>query len=162
MLPAFDLAAAAAEAVKIVGATAPVEVKSSAGVVTATGIWIAIAGAVGVGLKLIPDLYRQWAARDKDLREDKREDRVSNSQRITALEDRMARTTGALTFLANAVTVAVNALSSEDPVERARATVQARDLVALAASTLGNEDPFTKALHRMVGENYADHSKDPV
>lgn len=157
----LDFAATAVETVKVVASSPPLEVKSTAGILTATGIWVAIIGAVGVALKIVPDMYGRWAARDKDIREDKREDQVSNSQRISALEDRMGRTTGALTFLANAVTVSVNALSFEDHTERARAAAHARELVALAASTLGAEDPFTKALDRMVGENYADHGKKP-
>lgn len=95
------------------------------------------------------DAMKEWNRSRKEKRDEDRVDEVSDKAKIDVLTDRMTRMSGAFAFLANAVTVAVNGLASDDPRTRERDAQQARELVAMAVSTLGNEDPYVKALDRV-------------
>jgi hypothetical protein len=61
----------------------------------------------------------------------------------------MERTGGALVFCISALTTAIDGLESDERRVRDVAASRARESIALAASTLGNEDPFSKALARL-------------
>lgn len=87
--------------------------------------------------------------RGDKIRTEERDAELTDKAQIAALSDRVTRVSGALVFLSNAVTVAVNGLAADDQRTRDASAVQARELVAMAVSTLGNEDPFVKALDRV-------------
>ena len=74
---------------------------------------------------------------------------ASTAARLTALEGRMERTGGALVFCIGALTTAIDGLESDDKRVRDLAASRARESIALAASTLGSEDPYSKALARL-------------
>lgn len=63
------------------------------------------------------------------------------ASRIDALEDRVTRMGQAVSFLMNAAITATNALPQGHP-----AIAQSRELIGLAASAIGGDDPFSKAL----------------
>lgn len=67
--------------------------------------------------------------------------------RIDTLEDRVTRMGQALSFLMNAAITSTNALEQAAP--GSPAVKQSRDLIALAASAIGAEDPFGKALAQL-------------
>lgn len=95
------------------------------------------------------DALKEWNRSRKEKRDEDRDEEVSDKAEIAKLNDRMTRMSGAFAFLANAITVAVNGLAAEDQRTRDGSAIQARELVAMAVSTLGNEDPFVKALDRV-------------
>lgn len=64
--------------------------------------------------------------------------------RIDALEDRVTRMGQAVSFLMNAAITATNALPEGHP-----AIAQSRELIGLAASAIGGDDPYSKALSRL-------------
>lgn len=66
------------------------------------------------------------------------------AKRIDALEDRVTRMGQAVSFLMNAAITATNALPEGHP-----AIAQSRELIGLAASAIGGDDPFSKALSRL-------------
>lgn len=108
------------------------------------GFITALVKAVG-----IPRLVELMLNRDEAMRGEKRAEETTNAARITALESRMERTGGALVFCIGALTTAIDGLESEDRRTRDIAASRARESIALAASTLGNEDPYSKALARL-------------
>jgi hypothetical protein len=87
--------------------------------------------------------------RGDKIRAEERSDGMTDKAEIAALNERMTRMSGAFSFLANAVAVAVSGLASDDQKTRDNTATQARELVAMAVSTLGNEDPYVKALDRI-------------
>ena len=99
------------------------------------------------------DGLKEWNRARKEKRDDDRIEEVSDKAQIAVLNDRMTRMSGAFAFLANAITVAVNGLAADDQRTRDNSAGQARELVAMAVSTLGNEDPFVKALDRVASIN---------
>jgi len=116
--------------------------------------FVAVMGVIATLMKAgAIDGLKEWNRSRKEKRDEDRSDELSDKAQIAALNDRMTRMSGAFAFLANSVTVAVNGLSSDDPRTRADAASQARELVAMAVSTLGNEDPFVKALDRVASVN---------
>ena len=120
---------------------------------SAAGSWatfLAILGAIGAFLRSGGvDAFKEWNRSRKERRDEDREDEMTDKKAMAELQARMTRMQGAFAFLANAVTNAVNALASDDPRTRADAASQSRELVAMAVSTLGNEDPYVKALDRV-------------
>jgi len=123
----------------------------------AGGSWALFVGLMGVVATLMRagaiDGLKEWNRSRKERRDENRDEEVSDKAEIAKLNDRMTRMSGAFAFLANAVTLAVNGLASDDPKTRERDALQARELVAMAVSTLGNEDPFVKALDRVASVN---------
>lgn len=120
----------------------------------AAGSWatfIALVGAIGAFLRGIGgvETLKEWNRSRKERRDEDREEELGDKKQLAELSARMARMQGAFAFLANAVTVAVSSLQSDDPRARADAATQSRELVAMAVSTLGNEDPYVKALDRV-------------
>jgi len=67
--------------------------------------------------------------------------------RMSALEERLTRMGQAISFLMNAAITSTNALEAAVP--GSPAIKQSRDLIALAASAIGSEDPFSKALSQL-------------
>lgn len=119
----------------------------------AAGSWatfLAVIGAIGAFLKGGGvDAFKEWNRVRKERRDEDRAEEMGERAEITALNERMSRMQGALTFLANAVTTSVDALASDDAGTRTRAAVRTRELVAMAVSTLGADDPFKPALDRL-------------
>ena len=122
----------------------------------AAGSWsvfVAVIGGIALALKNIGPMTTKLAEliinRGDRIRAEEREEEVTDKATIVALSERMNRMSGAFAFLANAVTVAINGLASEEGHMRDATAQQARELVAMAVSTLGNEDPYVKALDRV-------------
>lgn len=74
-------------------------------------------------------------------------DKMAVNERIDQLEEKITRMGHALSFVMNAAITATNAL--ETAVPNSPAIKQSRDSIAMAASVLGNEDPFSKALSQL-------------
>lgn len=119
----------------------------------AAGSWatfLAVIGAIGAFLRGGGvDAFKEWNRSRKERRDEDRDEELTDKKQLAELQTRMTRMQGAFAFLANAVTVSVNGLSSDDPRTRTEAAAQTRELVAMAVSTLGNEDPYVKALDRV-------------
>lgn len=119
----------------------------------AAGSWatfVAIVGAIGAFLKSGGvDAFKEWNRSRKERRDEDRDEELTDKKQLAELQARMTRMQGAFAFMATAITTAVNALSSDDPRTRSEAASQTRELVAMAVSTLGNEDPYVKALDRV-------------
>lgn len=123
---------------------------------SAAGTWATFAlilGAIGLLVQrsgpFTTKLVELIINRGDKIRAEERQTEVSDKVEIAALNERMTRMSGAFSFLATAVSVAVNGLASDDQKMRDQSAAQARDLVAMAVSTLGNEDPYVKALDRI-------------
>lgn len=129
----------------------------------AAGSWatfLAVIGAIGAFLRGGGvDAFKEWNRSRKERRDEEREEELGDKKKLAELNDRMARMQGAFAFLANAVTVAVNGLSSDDPTGRSQAASYSRELIAMAVSTLGNEDPYVKALDRVASIVPTDRSQ---
>jgi len=95
------------------------------------------------------DAFKEWNRARKERRDEDREDEMGDRKQLSELSERMTRMSGAFAFLANAVTTAIDGLGNDDQAAREVTASRARELVALAVSTLGNEDPFIKALDRV-------------
>ncbi len=108
-----------------------------------------------IGVQRLAELFIN---RGKTIRDEKRVDDASNAARLTALEGRMERTGAALVFCIGALTTAIDGLESDDRRVREVAAGRARESIALAASTLGNEDPYSKALARLAAIAPVDRS----
>lgn len=119
-------------------------------------------GAIGLLIRnagpFVTRMIELVIARGDKVRGEKREDELSDATKISLLNERMTRLTGAFAFLANAVTVAVSGLASDDAHARDQTASQARELVAMAVSTLGNEDPYVNALNRIASIPPVDRS----
>ncbi|WP_151895434.1 hypothetical protein [Sphingomonas sp. NIC1] len=118
--------------------------------------------ALGLVIKKGPEWLDRWISKrrqdaDIDLAErtakaaekaaEKAEEAAEAAQvakRVDALEDRVTRMGQAVSFLMNAAITATNALPEGHP-----AIAQSRDLIALAASAIGGDDPFSKALTKL-------------
>lgn len=133
------------------------------------GIWgillIQLVIATGFLIKRGPEYIQQWAAARKQGAETEREDRAVEaaeklrldtaeaaakkeiSDRLNALEGRLQSMSQAMSFMMNAAITATNALEAASPGNPA--VKQSRDLLAYAASALGNEDPFSRALSQL-------------
>lgn len=112
--------------------------------------FVTILGAIGMLFKSGGvDAFKEWNRARKERRDEDREEELGDAKKIADLTDRMTRMSGAFAFLANAVTLAVNGLATEDHAAREMTAQQARELVAMAVSTLGHEDPFAPALGRL-------------
>lgn len=104
------------------------------------------------------EAFKEWNRARKEKRDEDRGEELSDKKQIAELSDRVTRMSGAFAFMATAITTAVNALASDDPRTRAEAASQTRELVAMAVSTLGNEDPYVKALDRVASVPPIDRS----
>lgn len=104
------------------------------------------------------DAFKEWNRARKEKRDEDKADEMGDAKRIAELSDRMTRMQGAFAFLANAVTTAIDGLGYEDPRTRDATAARARELVAMAVSTLGNEDPYVKALDRVASVPPVDRS----
>lgn len=123
------------------------------------GIWalvLQLAILLGVVVRNGPKWLETMAANKRMAIEDVREtDRIKAGeeaaleQRIDRLEERLSRMGQALTFLMSASTNALNALEVHEP--GSIAVRQGRELIGFAASALGAEDPFSKALAKLAG-----------
>jgi hypothetical protein len=122
------------------------------------GIWgiliFQAALLLGIVVKNGPKWLESWSAARRMGAEDERirEDRQAAidaglAARVAALEDRLARMGQAVTFLMSAGTTTINALEAVE--EGHPAIKQGRDLLGLAASALGGDDPFSKALTKL-------------
>lgn len=69
------------------------------------------------------------------------------TDRMAKMEDRLARMSNALGLIMSASTTTINALEAVEPEHPA--IRQSRELLGLAASALGGDDPFNKALQRL-------------
>lgn len=112
-----------------------------------------------------PEYIKEWAAAKKSGAEIEREDKVADTAakaaaaeliatekaaveaRFDRMEERLSRLGQAMSFLMNAAVTSTNALEAAAPGNPAIA--QSRDLIGLAASALGAEDPFSHALARL-------------
>jgi len=74
-------------------------------------------------------------------------EKLATTERIDHLESRMSQMVQAVSFLMNAAITSTNAL--ETAVPGSPAIKQSRDLIALAASSIGGDDPFSKALAQL-------------
>ena len=125
----------------------PIEVKSATGVWTAAGVWaLVLSAALAALVKGLPRLYELWIGRDGAMRKERAADEATLAGRVLALERRAESAERTAIYLTNAVTLALNALDSDDTVTRAAAAHQARELVAMAAAA---DDGFGKALARL-------------
>jgi hypothetical protein len=126
----------------------------------AVGIWSLLASVLGgIALAIVKsgpgwikassDSKRATAELAAEVRAEQRVENATTAARLTALEGRMERTGGALVFCINALTTAIDGLESDDKRVRDLAASRARESIAFAASTLGAEDPFSKALARL-------------
>lgn len=122
------------------------------------GIWaLVLLQAVvlaGVVARNGPKWLESWAVGKRMGREDERLDAtakqdadVAVSMRIGALEERVSRMGQAVSFLMNAAITSTNALEASVPGNPAIG--QSRELIGLAASALGDQDPFSKALNAL-------------
>lgn len=133
------------------------------------GIWgillIQLVLATGYLIKRGPEYIQQWSAARKQGADTEREDRAAEaaekirldaleaaakkevSDRLNAVEERLQRVGQAMSFMMNAAITATNALEATSPGNPA--VKQSRDLLAYAASALGNEDPFSRALAQL-------------
>ena len=112
-----------------------------------------------------PEYIKEWAAAKKSGAESDREDRAADATakaaaaeliatekaaveaRFDRMEERLSRLGQAMSFLMNAAVTSTNALEAAAPGNPAIG--QSRDLIGLAASALGAEDPFSHALARL-------------
>jgi aryl carrier-like protein len=126
----------------------------------AYGIWgllvLQAALLLGIVVKNGPKWLESWSAARRMGAEDDRieADRkalvdAGLAARVAALEDRLSKMGQAVTFLMSAGTTTINALEAVEPGHPAIA--QGRDLIGLAASALGGDDPFSKALNKLAG-----------
>lgn len=156
----MSVADGAATAVKIVG---------SGMTPTAYAGWSAVIIQLGIVAALIIrngptwlDKFMAGRRQDADIEETRRAaqaaekaaeetrkaaEKMAVNERIDQLEERMVRMGQAISFLMNAAITASNAL--EIAVPGSPAVKQSRDLIALAASSIGQDDPFSKALSQL-------------
>lgn len=147
----------------------PVPVQVEGWTSTAYGVWaLFIVQAfvlLGVAVKKGPEWLQAWANARKVEADSEREDRAARAaemaaeetkkaaekiaiaERLDQLEDRLTRMGQAVSFLMNAAITASNALEAAVP--GSPAIKQSRDLIALAASSIGQDDPFSKALAQL-------------
>jgi len=133
------------------------------------GIWgillIQVAIATVWIVKRGPEYIKEWAAAKKSGAETEREDRAADAAdkaaaaefiatekaaveaRFDRMEERLSRLGQAMSFLMNAAVTSTNALEAAAPGNPA--VGQSRELIGLAASALGAEDPFSHALARL-------------
>jgi hypothetical protein len=133
------------------------------------GIWgillVQLIAITTYAIRRGPDYIREWAGARKQGAETEREDRAAKAaetlrletaeaaakkeitDRLNAMEDRIARMSQAMSFMMNAAVTSTNALEAVAP--GTAAVKQSRDLIAFAASALGNEDPFSRALAQL-------------
>lgn len=136
---------------------------------TAYGVWaiLIVQGFVLLGLivKHGPAWIEKlmgWSRQDADIEETRRvaqaaekaaeetkkaAEKMAVNERIDQLEEKITRMGHALSFVMNAAITANNALEAVAP--NSPAIKQSRDSIAMAASVLGNEDPFSKALSQL-------------
>ena len=151
------------------GAATAVKIVSSSWTPTAYAGWSAVIIQLGLIATLIirngPAWLDKWIAnrrQDADIEETRRAalaaekaaeetrkaaDKIAVNERIDQLEERMVRMGQAVSFLMNAAITATNALEAAVP--GSPAIKQSRDLIALAASSIGQDDPFSKALSQL-------------
>lgn len=143
-----SIAEAAPAAAEVATKAVPVSVSNWSP--TAYGVWgiLAIVFVQQVA-KNIPALYDRWTERDGQVRGERLSRKATTEARLISLEERMSRMITALAFVANAVTTATNALDSDDHDERQRAKHDSLEMVGLATSALGKDDPFVEALERI-------------
>lgn len=133
---------------------------------TAYGMWgvllLQLVVLTGYLIRKGPDYMREWAGLKQQDATNERQDRAADAadklaretaeaaekkaitDRLASLEDRTQRMGQAMSFMMNAAVTSTNALEAVAPGNAA--IKQSRDLIAYAASALGNEDPFSRAL----------------
>lgn len=141
-----------------VASAIPVSVVTSGWGPGAYGIWgiiiIQLFIIFGVAMRKLPEIILAWvASRKQDAdegqadREWKATEKASITDRVSELEKQLNSMNAAMGFLMNAALTATNALESVSPDHVA--IKQSRDLIGMAAAALGNNDPFSLALHKL-------------
>lgn len=98
----------------------------------------------------IDETKRAALAAERAAEETKRAaDKMAVNERMDQLEERMARMGQAMSFLMNAAITSTNALEAAVP--GSPAIKQSRELIGYAASAIGGDDPFGKALLALAG-----------
>ena len=121
---------------------------------TAGMLIIQVAVLLGIVIRNGPMWLEKWSAARRMSAEDKRQDsdrEIANDVRLearmSAMEDRLSRMSNAVGLLMSASTTTINALETLEP--QHPAIRQSRELIGMAASSLGGNDPFNAALQQL-------------
>lgn len=148
--------------------TNPIPVEIAKWTPTTYGVWSLVIVqcffVIGLVIKKGPDWLAKWmdfkkqdaeidanqeaarAAREAAEATRVAAEKIALADRMDQMEGRLTQMGQAVSFLMNAAITATNALPPDHP-----AVKQSRDLIALAAASIGGDDPFSKALTQLAG-----------